>query len=347
MKEIRSLTALRGIFAMWVLGYHLRSLHPVPIPDPFGLMLRGYLGADFFFLLSGFVLAGAYGDKVLTLTGYLRFAVKRVRRLVPLHLVVLAIVAPVMATFGSWPGTRQLVIEAALIHRLPGVMTSNNAFNGPDWSISTELLVNLLLMPLIVATMLRGTNWITKAAMSVLYAVLVWICLSTDGTLDHSSANSWLPILRCFCEFSIGTALYRWREWGARISEVGALTLTIVAAIGRLSDALMVPLFAVTILSISAEAGFASRLLRWRPLHWLGEISFSVYLVHLPVLYAVRQGVIWAHASVGIGLLLYVVGTIAGTVSLSAIAYPVIEERFRRPFQRRARGYQKMVSSAS
>jgi peptidoglycan/LPS O-acetylase OafA/YrhL len=57
MKEIRALTSLRGIFALWVLAYHFVMLAPVPIHDPSGLAAKGYLGVDFFFLLSGFILA--------------------------------------------------------------------------------------------------------------------------------------------------------------------------------------------------------------------------------------------------------------------------------------------------
>jgi peptidoglycan/LPS O-acetylase OafA/YrhL len=324
MNEIRALTALRGIFAMWVLGYHLRSLHPVPMPDPHGFLLRGYLGVDFFFLLSGFVLARAYGDRVSTTASYRRFVTKRALRLFPLHLVVLAISAVTIAAFGRWPGFRQLLLEATLIHRLPGVQSTNQSFNSPDWSISTEWIVNLL-MPLIVLLVLKTSRLISVSSVLVSYSVLIWICATTGGSLDHSSANSYLPFLRCICEFSIGVSLCRWQTFGYRLPDAICLFAAFISTLFGLSDILIVPIFALSILALSAERGFAARALNWLPLYRLGEISFSIYLVHLPVLFVVRRAVVSANITGYAGLTTYVIGVVFITIMISWLSYSKVE----------------------
>jgi peptidoglycan/LPS O-acetylase OafA/YrhL len=59
MGEIKSLTSLRGVFAMWVVFFHLHAWSDIA-DQPLLFIDRGYLGVDFFFLLSGFILAGRH-----------------------------------------------------------------------------------------------------------------------------------------------------------------------------------------------------------------------------------------------------------------------------------------------
>ena len=92
MKEIKSLTSLRGIFAMWVLGFHLCAWSPLPGWMQTPIVSRGYLAVDFFFVLSGFILArthaGEFHHGAYT-KAYRNFVFKRVVRLFPLHWLVL------------------------------------------------------------------------------------------------------------------------------------------------------------------------------------------------------------------------------------------------------------------
>lgn len=141
MGEIKALTSLRGLFALWVVLFHLRAWsdladRPVLIVD------RGYLGVDFFFLLSGYILAARHAREFTS--GYrwadhLAFAIKRFGRLFPLHLAVLAVVVIGMRIRGEpsywWT---HIATEASLMHRWGVIHAPRAALNGPDWSISTE-----------------------------------------------------------------------------------------------------------------------------------------------------------------------------------------------------------------
>src|SRR5205814_8426072 len=93
-----SLTTMRGVAALLVAFFHLRyGVIGVPL---FALYLfqfrfgnRGYLWVDFFFILSGFILAYRYGDACskLKLRGYGHFVLQRVARIWPLNVVTVLI----------------------------------------------------------------------------------------------------------------------------------------------------------------------------------------------------------------------------------------------------------------
>jgi len=110
--EIRPLTSLRGLAALSVVAYHV-SVRPggAWLENP--IVHHGYLAVDFFLLLSGFVLAGAYGETATTWQGYLQFVRRRFFRLFPLHLVVLAVIVLVDSVWSL----AKVLLEGALMHR--------------------------------------------------------------------------------------------------------------------------------------------------------------------------------------------------------------------------------------
>ncbi len=338
---------MRGIFALWVLGYHLRSLHPVPMPDPFGILLRGYLGVDFFFLLSGFVLAGAYGGRDYNLRNVCRFAVMRVGRMYPLHLAVIIVCLIAAWLLGNPHSWRRIIVEGSLVQNWPGVTVPLRSINGPSWTISVELLANLLLaaagwFPL------RVNRFFAVVIGLVAYGSIMAIAVQHDGVLDLSMANSATPFYRCFSEFVIGVLLFRWRNTGSYLSGTALSILsaiTIGAIISNISDRIVVSLLAILILGIAANNGNLLRFLESRPIYFLGKISFSVYLVHLPVLYAVSFLVMRTSLSVTPVLVLYVVGTVLITIGVSSLTYKYIEEWGRITSKRWAASIGKSRSS--
>jgi peptidoglycan/LPS O-acetylase OafA/YrhL len=89
-REIPALTSLRFFASLWVLVLHSRMLIPFPVHEYTGLVIRGNLAVDFFFLLSGFILSHAYFSQVEAGSFHpLRFYQKRLARIYPLHFVVL------------------------------------------------------------------------------------------------------------------------------------------------------------------------------------------------------------------------------------------------------------------
>ncbi len=87
--KLDSLTGLRGIVALWVVLFHLVQYFPI---IDFPIIKAGWLGVDFFFVLSGFVLAYNYyhwfSDKV-ELKSYKKFIWLRIARIYPVHIITL------------------------------------------------------------------------------------------------------------------------------------------------------------------------------------------------------------------------------------------------------------------
>lgn len=320
MKEIKALTSLRGIFGLWVLSYHTLALAPGALRDPFGLVHRGYLGVDFFFLLSGLVLARSYGTRFKDgFDGryYARFLIRRAGRLFPLHLAVTAVCVLVAWIYGAPYSPWQVTSEALLIHRWGVFHAQFSAINGPAWSISTEWAANLL-FPIFVAITLSCSTRFAALTMLLGFAVVSYLALAHGGSLDISLANTFSPLARCFAEFTLGMLVYRWREKRPERDKLAMVVGVAFVAAFLLAapDILLVALFAV-IVAVADIAGPAGRLFSIPPLHWLGELSYSIYLVHLPVLTAVRYLHLPPTAFALVGF--------AVTITLSIATYHLIE----------------------
>ena len=339
------MTALRGIFALWVLGYHLRSLHPVPVPDPFGVLLHGYLGVDFFMMLSGFVLAGAYGSGAYSAVNICRFVVMRIGRMYPLHILVLGICVIVAWVLGSPYSWHRVLVEGFLVQNWPGVHVSPRSINGPSWSIGVELLANLILA-LIGWFPLRINRFSAIITAIAGYAVLSAIALNHNGILDLSMPNSPIPFFECLTEFVIGVLLFRWKDLGQYLSDwplTILIVITVIVILLGISDAMIVPLIAALILGVSANKKRVSKILEFAPIYGIGKISFSVYLVHLPILYSVRFFVIRSGLNDAWSAAYFILGTLFLTLSVSILSFRYIEE----PYRIKSKRWAATIGSAS
>jgi len=321
MGEIKALTSLRGIVALWVMSYHLVGLSPVPFADPTGLTSIGYLGVDFFFVLSGFILAATYGRWFVggfEARDYLRLLVRRVGRMFPLHVTVILICVAVAWAAGGPYSPVQVVEELTLVHRWPGVQALFRSINGPAWSISSEWLANILFPQFAALTLVTGSR------VAVLVGCLAASSLAAlvafhSGSLDLSLANTSAPTIRCFTEFAIGMLLYRWHTIRApRWAPLAALVTSVVVSATFRQPAALVPAMVAAIYLVGANRAAADRFLGGGIPYWLGEVSFSIYLVHIPIVTA--STVLFPHNVVG-----YMGASIVATLAISAASYRWIE----------------------
>lgn len=296
-----SLTSLRGIAAFWVVLYHyfqyFQNLHPERYARP---MARGYLAVDLFFMLSGFVMTHVYHyvfTKRVDAANYWSFLAARIARLYPVHLTVLslflatAIAFRVMAytatgTFQAIPleGARSLSALVANLFMLQGIHASALSWDYPAWSISLEFMAYLA-FPFLLHRIWR-TGALSKIVLAAgLFAALGWLAYLTDDHFDQWDGPQ--TLLRCLPEFLLGTLLYC--AFRAGTSVVGALRDTAVLGIFATliaslyvdaPDLLIVGLFAVLVPTTVLNRGRVAILLNSGPLTWLGNISYSLYLVH-------------------------------------------------------------------
>lgn len=292
--ELRSLTSLRGIAAWFVVLYHIRlSVAGLPA-GAVAFFAKGYLAVDFFFLLSGFVIWLSWSDR-LRQDGWRAvapFLHKRIARIWPLHLVMLAaavalallLVGTGHAVADDYPFA-QLPLHVLLLQNWG--FTDRLAWNDPSWSISCELGAYLL-FPLLA----MAIDWKRVPTAAVIGAGAALLLL-LYGVMSGSTSNLGFEIARyglrrCVLEFACGTTIgalwWRWRErprgpgWTA--AAVSALLLALWAD-GVLPETLTIPAaFATGLLAFALASGRRGNPLEAGWLHYLGEISYATYLSH-------------------------------------------------------------------
>jgi peptidoglycan/LPS O-acetylase OafA/YrhL len=330
MREIKPLTTLRGVFALWVMSFHLALSSPVA---GFGgwTARRGYFGVEFFFVLSGFVLASAHSRAFMTAfhwRDYFRFVWLRIGRLYPLHL---AVIICVMACWTLiYPGPRptwiEFLAEAGLAQRWLFSGERYIPVNGPSWSISTEWTTNLF-FPVLVALILRARRlWPLTFAASC--GTVIWAAAENHWELDMGGTNIPWPLLRSAGEFALGMFAYRFRQRFQALGTDAALLVQMAMGIVLLrvnhSDLVIVILMFTLVLGLSQNEGLVSKSLSYGPLHWLGTISFSIYLVQLPVIVVMRKLAL-AAPSQRLELIIFSGGSLAVTILVAALTHYGLE----------------------
>lgn len=297
--DLKSLTGLRGLAACWVMCGHF--LNDVPLP---GLLRRtidhGYLAVDLFMILSGLVLAMSYGPRFAAgppAAQFARFLAHRVARIYPLYaLTTLICLVLSLADVPVWGDPKTSL--PAVIANLTLVQAwgwPNESLNATGWSISTEWFANLL-FPVLALTLLQWrlsrSLWILAAACIALISAAM---LAGQAGWDDPimGAVNWYvapgALLRCTTGFMLGMICWRLRDaslFASLGSGVMMTALMLVFFAMCQSYTLDLPLLLVIgaiVLGLSQERSWLSRLMGAAPIHWLGTISFSIYLWQMPL----------------------------------------------------------------
>lgn len=373
------LTPLRGIAALMVVLFHARLLlFPQWMESIAGvtqLIENGYLWVDLFFILSGLVLAHVYGEAFTAprrTVSYGRFLWLRLTRVYPLYVVTLVLLVgwelykarhgvgfyggPLfkmwewegMPPFGS-PFTPVEALPSALL-LLQVVTDQGLTWNFAAWSLSVEW-ISYLLFPLLIPLAVTRSRWSHLAPLLAL-TVLAFI-VHSRGTLDVTSGA--LAVGRGVSEFVLGLWLLP-RVKAARslpmmqqdLPLLIAFLLPFVLLQFTMTPQLTLLLICAYVLLIWIAASQGKRqspllrLLDNRLTNWLGDLSYSIYLLHALVLltgcelihYLAPELTAWWYAQTN--PLLGVVATLlmlAVLIALSAVSYHL----FERPLQRRLR----------
>jgi peptidoglycan/LPS O-acetylase OafA/YrhL len=139
--DIRALTGIRGVAALGVMAFHYWYPGWIDTSTLSGAACeRGYIFVDLFFILSGFVMARAYGHHftgAFSLTAYKRFLGRRIARVYPLYILLLAIAIALSLPFYDNFSTKYVAllgINALLMQSWFGKFS----VVGTSWSLSTE-----------------------------------------------------------------------------------------------------------------------------------------------------------------------------------------------------------------
>lgn len=288
--RFEALDGWRGVCACLVVLFHFKGNGPLYTSE---LVRNSYLFVDFFFVLSGFVIAWNYGGRLGDWPGVRRFLMLRLGRVYPLHLfMLLCFVAyeTLRLLGGSEDAFTGMNAPAAVVSNLLLVQSlgvhDTLTWNGPSWSISTELWTYVTFA--LVCLWLGMRNWMLIA--TALAAPVLLALLSKSGM---DTTFDW-GLIRCLFGFALGVACSRIYALAAPFARSpGRATMTaveaaivwavvaFVAAAGTSPMSFMAPfVFAAAVLVFAAEGGLVSRIFHSRPLKWLGMVSYSIYLTH-------------------------------------------------------------------
>jgi peptidoglycan/LPS O-acetylase OafA/YrhL len=302
--RLNALTGLRCFAAINIVFFHFSN------PLWFGWLApvvnAGYASVSFFILLSGFVLAYNYASRARNRQlDRVRFWKARFTRLYPIYLLSL---------FLSW---RMIPVEyLAHTHRmfwtgmaltpllLQGWIPSIATFlNTPAWTMSAESFYYLL-FPWLAGWKrpARVMNYLVQLACVWIVGLIpgtLYIAFNPDG-IPHPDRWSWGPWLQALkytplphlASFVFGILLAELDELVDRAGRLrlflglagfagtfGLLELGPLIPYAIIHDGLLMPLFGCIVLGLAGENPLAG-ILSWRPLVFVGEASYSLYLLH-------------------------------------------------------------------
>jgi peptidoglycan/LPS O-acetylase OafA/YrhL len=355
--EIVSLTSLRGIAALFVVFHHYSPILR-PAVDIHGMtkfFQFGGVWVSFFFLLSGYILAEVYYERMRAgRTDTRRFLLARLIRIYPLHLFMLLVMLAVeFAKFGMEIGFDVDVGAFSDKNSLPAFIANlflvqtwglglDLTWNSPAWSISVEWACYLL-FPLVLGARILDRTW--GAALVAIVGASYWVLqVPILQALRESGIdpNRFDALLGGFALFLLGMALHRLSH--ARklpnaavlsVVQVATFALTIYFLHVGTANWHLLPLFVLLIVTTREDRGALCAFLKLGPVYRLGVISYSVYLTHLlfamvfspdvgkilPFMNALRAEPLGAWASFGAAL--------TATIVFSIFTYEFIERRVR------------------
>ncbi len=313
------LDGLRGVASLMVVAFHLFEAWAGGDPAR-QIINHGYLAVDFFFLLSGFVIAYAYDERWTTGMGQWDFYKRRLVRLQPMIIVGGLVGAallglqhsslfPKLETVTAWQVAGVLLLSFVMIPLRPSAEIRGwgeiYPLNGPQWSLFYEYIGNIL-----YAAGLRklSVRWLSGLVALAAVALVGLLVLGPRGdviggwALDAGGVQ--IGLTRLMFPFFAGVLLMR---LGKRIKVRGAFavcSLLLIAALslprfgvgdqrwinGLYEAACIIVLFPLIVAIGAGEKdvnGPSVRIARF-----FGDLSYPLYITHYPLIYAYTAWVV-------------------------------------------------------
>ncbi|WP_312300303.1 acyltransferase [Chryseobacterium sp.] len=332
--KIGQITFTRFVAAMAIVISHFnKDLFLYKIDYISNLFLRANVGVSYFFILSGFIMIIAYHkkDKI----DYLEFYKNRFARIYPLYILGLLLYFMTRSQMFDW--YKLMLYSLGIQSWIPGEAM---ILNFPGWSISVEFFFYLL-FPL-----LYNYFYYRKNKMIWVAAIGLWLITQVFSNLypvygayegPHTKSHEFLYYFPLWHlnEFLIGNLAgiffvrnYRQKNYDRQVIVLFLLILVTLMFVPLFyHNGLMALLFVPAIFVISANNGWVTRFFSLKPLEYLGEISYGIYITHIPVLYLVRAFLEWQQYTFSIDIV-FVIYIIVMLLS-SAFFYQFIEKPMR------------------
>ena len=315
--QLRPLASVRFLFALLVVLFHGEDPLKLGVFDHWPFVIRaiishGYVGVSFFFVLSGFILAYSYRDKLSSANDCAQFWGARVARIYPAYLLAFAIALPIAIYSNEDGGLAFVTATLQLTLTQSWVPYTALQWNGPAWSLSIEAFFYLLFPLLFLKThRLSAATLFGIASFAYLAsqigALIAWRCgpslsVAIDEGLRLPSPSDdvrrlfymYFPLFR-LPEFVFGMALgivfARSAPVGVAIRRLMILTgcggfllgFAMIAPLvpsEMISSGLLMPFIVLVLVGLAYSP---SRLFNHPVFVRLGDASYSLYLLHMPL----------------------------------------------------------------
>ncbi|MGH1518251.1 acyltransferase family protein [Chryseobacterium sp. JK1] len=327
--EIKSLTGLRGVVALWVVCFHFfPHLKSDILLNTVG---NGYLAVDVFFVLSAFLLTVSYSEKfkILNSKGVLNFYKKRVNRIYPVYGISIVFIV-LFIEKSSWVA---FFINAGLVQCF---FNPNYLLNVVYWSLSTEWISYLLfpfMLYLIIRVKIRGEILIIAGlVLRVVLPHFPEMFIGSDIPMEMGKHQRYLDIpygvnslLRTIASYllGIGIALLPKYKIKGNVLIYLSVGISLVLLLCTVRGLVFIPLLSAVIIKqlYTGEKNYVQMFLGSSVIHFLGNISYSLYIIHYIIK---KQNVILLSSENFNSLVL-----IALSILLSYLSYVLIERKLK------------------
>ncbi|HLX65885.1 MAG TPA: acyltransferase [Puia sp.] len=302
---LSNLTPLRGMAAILVAVFHFEMAIGRFVPAGTTMFFeKSYLMVDLFFVLSGFIMLHVYGrafDGVLSRGQLRHFFVARFARTYPLHLFSLLLLVVIVRYLTNW-GNPPIVLEQprdilpnVFLLQAFGVCHIYN-WNIPSWSISAEWGAYLLFpfLALWISRQRRLAPILLSLGVAAAWCSIMYVlprknplnpAIPVPHNLNTTFDYGWLRGIAGFSAGMIMYQLYRLSGAGRVIGrDAASVLILLLVAAGlhfAINDAWVVVLFAALVLNFALNEGVLHRICNNRVLQYLGDISYSIYLMQI------------------------------------------------------------------
>jgi peptidoglycan/LPS O-acetylase OafA/YrhL len=344
--ELLALTGIRGIAALLVVLSHINlffistfHVSKIVYVQPF---------VDLFFVLSGFVISLVYIKKAeWTKDFFYKFYSARFARIYPLYIITLIILAVLtVLAIRSSPHTyhnNEAISSVAIIKQLLLVNAMPFAYCKmlilTSWSVSIEWWLYILLFPLLM--LLKGVrSFLAKPVCMIILSCLLILYLYQPH-MTEAATVSWPAFARGVVGFTLGWLTHWHFSNNTKLSEFCKRycdIMMVVAAIILLISPLFIPtqpwtaliIFPFLILGLCYKGPTSTKVFSSKFFVILGDISYSVYLLH-PIVLQICSTMIrkFLHVNEDILMVGYTLVVVGGTLVISYFSYVYIEAPVR------------------
>lgn len=338
-QHFKILDGLRGVAALAIVIFHFAEWVYAPQEN---FISHGFLAVDFFFCLSGFVIAYAYDSRIENM-GMFEFIKRRLIRLHPLVVLgaVLGLLGFLFDPFSDSSANYSILQTVTLflctVFLIPYPVMEDRFFNvfglnAPTWSLLWEYIANLFYVFVLYRLSKHYVLLLTVVA-----AIILSIVSYNTGNLlgGWAGENFWHGGARIFFSFLAGLCIYRYNFIiKNKIGFLGLSCLLVLAFLmpqvewNWLTELLVILIYFPLIVALGAGATLSQKF--EKACVFSGNISYPLYMTHYPAMWIFGNYVTTAKPGTSEITLIIIVGTIllVGFAYLVMVVYDIPVRRY-------------------